>query len=341
MTDVLAGRPWRIVQGDALEVLRGLPDGSFDALVTDPPSGIGFMGKAWDKDRGGRAQWTAWLAEILLEARRVLKPGAWGVVWALPRTTHWTACALEDAGFQIRDRVAHLFGQGWPKSKASLKPAAEDWWLVRAPGPQRDLQIDACRIPGTVGTCDREPGNVSRDNYRTGGAAPGTYHFVDRGRWPANVVLDDFTAELLDEQSGELTSGAGAFKRASGLGYKGMTYGEDSRPEGAEQRSYGDTGGASRFFYVAKPSAAERHNGVRNTHPTVKPVALMQHLCKLVTPPDGLILDPFCGSGTTLIAARRDGFRALGIDEDADSVELARRRVETDVADAPLFERLG
>lgn len=102
--------------GDALEVLRTLDSASAHAMVTDPPAGISFMGKAWDGDRGGREKWIAWLAEIFREARRVLKPGAHALVWALPRTSHWTATALEDAGFEVRDVIVHLFGTGFPKS---------------------------------------------------------------------------------------------------------------------------------------------------------------------------------------------------------------------------------
>lgn len=102
--------------GDCLERLRELPDASLDSLVTDPPAGIAFMGKEWDKDKGGRDSWVAWMTNVMRECLRVLKPGAHGLVWALPRTSHWTATALENAGFEIRDVVTHLFGTGFPKS---------------------------------------------------------------------------------------------------------------------------------------------------------------------------------------------------------------------------------
>lgn len=112
---------WRIECGDALALLGTLADGSIDSLVTDPPAGIGFMGKDWDKDKGGRDPWIAWLTEIAKEAFRVMKPGAHGLVWALPRTSHWTATALEDAGFEIRDVITHHFGSGFPKSLDASK----------------------------------------------------------------------------------------------------------------------------------------------------------------------------------------------------------------------------
>lgn len=105
-----------LLQGDCLEVLKELPDDSVDSLVTDPPAGIAFMGKSWDEDKGGSKQWIAWMASVMKECLRVMKPGAHGLVWAIPRTSHWTATALEDAGFEIRDVITHIFGSGFPKS---------------------------------------------------------------------------------------------------------------------------------------------------------------------------------------------------------------------------------
>jgi hypothetical protein len=117
IADVLAGsQRWAIDVGDCVDVLRALPEACVDALVTDPPCGISFMGKKWDHDKGGRDHWVAWMTERMREAFRVMKPGAHGLVWALPRTAHWTALALEDAGFEIRDKVFHSFGVGFPKS---------------------------------------------------------------------------------------------------------------------------------------------------------------------------------------------------------------------------------
>lgn len=103
--------------GDCVEVMREMEPESIDAIVTDPPSGIHFMGKEWDHDRGGRQQWVAWMTTVMQEALRVAKPGAHAFVWALPRTSHWTATALEDAGWDVRDIVVHLFGSGFPKSQ--------------------------------------------------------------------------------------------------------------------------------------------------------------------------------------------------------------------------------
>lgn len=125
-----------IIHSDCLEALRTLPAESVDSLVSDPPAGISFMGRGWDGDKGGRDAWIQWLTEVMRECYRVLKPGAHGLVWAIPRTSHWTATALENAGFEIRDTILHCFGTGFPKSlniNKALKPAVEIWWLVRKP----------------------------------------------------------------------------------------------------------------------------------------------------------------------------------------------------------------
>ena len=104
--------------GDCLDVLREIPANSVDAILADPPAGISFMGRSWDSDKGGRDQWVAWLTEVMGECLRVIKPGGHALVWALPRTSHWTGWALESAGWQIRDRIAHQFYSGFPKSLA-------------------------------------------------------------------------------------------------------------------------------------------------------------------------------------------------------------------------------
>jgi site-specific DNA-methyltransferase (adenine-specific) len=117
---------WKIHQGDCLEVLRGFDDNSIDSMVTDPPAGISFMAKGWDSDKGGRDKWIAWLAEIMAEALRVLRPGAHALVWAFDKTQHWTMLAIDDAGFEIRQVVFHVHGQGFPKS-------TDPWRLVVQP----------------------------------------------------------------------------------------------------------------------------------------------------------------------------------------------------------------
>jgi DNA modification methylase len=211
--------------GDCLAVLPGLPDGSVDAVVTDPPAGIKFMGVGWDsfatpkgdkghdrsitfdkvagnhnpingidRQRTARAERTrfiAFLTPIMAGCMRVLKPGGYALVWALPRTSHWTATALEDAGFEIRDVITHLFGQGFPKGKGCLKPAAEHWILCRRPGPRvLPLNIDECRL-GTDAGWDYPNARGGKGCFDQ----PGLSRNLDvpmkatAGRWPANLCL--------------------------------------------------------------------------------------------------------------------------------------------------------
>ena len=156
--DVIEGRArWCVVEGDSADVLASLPPASVHALVTDPPAGIGFMGREWDKDRGGRAQWVAWLASVLGLARVAVRPGGRAFVWALPRTTHWTGCAVEDAGWAVETVVTHLFGTGWPKGASQLKPSSEHWYLART-GPSTGLNVDGCRV-----TYDRDPPDPAKN----------------------------------------------------------------------------------------------------------------------------------------------------------------------------------
>lgn len=382
---------WQVEQGDCLAVLRACPSNVVDALVTDPPSGIGFMGREWDSDRGGRDAWIAWLAERAREALRLLKPGAHGLVWALPRTSHWTATALEDAGFEVRDIVCHLFGTGFPKSirlgkrgaGTALKPAAEHWILVRKPCDGTTtatferwgtggLEIDACRISTDWNEPDRpeswkRSGHSAKPDAEKIAAPPGRgIECHPAGRWPANVVLShseacgDACAEGcavrgLDEQAGERKSGAvKPGSRRAGLGYHG------AKGSVLPERD-ASSGGASRFFYCAKPSPAERDLGLdalpvrtpaeltgraegsagmsnsragagrtagrKNHHPTVKSIALMRWLVRLVTPPGGVVLDPFTGSGTTGCAAVLEGAHFAGIEQDPEYVTIARARI--------------
>jgi hypothetical protein len=182
-----------LVQGDCLDVLRCLEDGEADALVTDPPSGTGFMQRKWDSFKS-RDAFVGFLTPRLAQCRRVCRPGAVGLVWALPRTSHWTALAIEEAGWVIEEKIYHLFGTGFPKAKHRLKPAAEEWVLCRNPGPLW-LGVEECRISTNVGRplierVDRGlVGNVwdgGVDGSLCGSRCAGT---TSQGRYPANLVL--------------------------------------------------------------------------------------------------------------------------------------------------------
>jgi site-specific DNA-methyltransferase (adenine-specific) len=221
-----------------------------------------------------------------------------------------------------------------------LKPAAEHWILIKAPGELRELRIEENRI----GTEKRVPGSPPKAANLTYGARPASAadestagYDANVGRWPANFALshsdecDDVCGEgcpvkMLNEQSGELKSGG--FKaggKRGALGYMG------NPQQTLEREIPPSVGSASRFFYQAKPSTKERSTGLpsgsRNTHTTVKSIALMQHLINLVAAPGELILDPFTGSGSTGVAALANGCRFIGIEREAEYIEIARQRV--------------
>jgi hypothetical protein len=355
-----------LFHGDATLLGSHVRENFVDALITDPPAGIGFMGTEWDGDKGGRARWIAWLRDLLVSSYRAMKPGAHGLVWALPRTSHWTATALEDVGFEIRDVHHHLFGTGFPKSLTAasadiptgtgtaLKPAVEHWILVRKPldGTLEQnfarwgtgvIAVDACRIDGKPDAPGSTP-PTANSNRQTHGAMIRQPYVVPDGRWPAHLSLDEFAADELDAQAGVRKSGSA---RAGGSRSRANTYGEPSGPRFAHDIA-ASSGGASRFFFVAKPSRKERDlgldhlaastggeatgredgskgtknpragagrtGGARNTHPTVKSIALMRWLVRLITPPGGIVLDPFAGSGSTGVAALAEGARFLGVE---------------------------
>jgi DNA modification methylase len=441
-----------------------MPDASVDAVVTDPPYGLSFMGKRWDYDVPSEDVWR--------ECLRVLKPGGHLLAFAGTRTQHRMAVRIEDAGFEIRDMIAWVYGSGFPKSldvskaidkcngepnrllrftawmrttglkakaiddtlKAAgmisqtsnfavhyfndgqpaiptaamwqhvrplcddvpawvdelverieaerevvgqgyrvdkktsavpisgatpdghyditapateaarqwagwgtaLKPALEPITVARKPlvatvaanvleHGTGGLNVDGCRV-GTGD--DRTPGGATgkridpQGGYSGGwGFAPNGVSRATGGRWPANLIHDGS-----DEVVG-LFPVTGASKAAprGGTNPNPMDWG-NGRADGNITKGHDDNGGsAARFFYCAKASKADRDEG--NGHPTVKPTDLMRYLCRLVTPPGGLVLDPFTGSGSTGKAAIREGFRFVGIEREAEYVEIARARI--------------
>lgn len=317
-----------ILRGDCRQVMAAMPDACVDAIVTDPPYGLSFMGREWDHGVPAAETWA--------EALRVAKPGAHLVAFGSPRLHHRLMVAIEDAGWEIRDCLMWLYGSGFPKNaRVQLKPAWEPIILARKPlagtvaanvleHGTGALNVDGCRV-GNEQTVTRRNGNSG---------AHGRYRRDTRkfervnppGRWPANLVLDEAAAALLDAQSGELTSGkmAAGTVRATP---RGACYSGDM-PNATAHDTIGDSGGASRFFYCAKASTDERTIGgtVDNRHPTLKPLDLMRWLVRLVTPTGGTVLDPFVGSGTTAAAARIEGFRCIGIEREAEYADVAAER---------------
>jgi DNA modification methylase len=391
--------------GDCLDVLATLPEGSVDTIITDPPYGLTFMGKDWDRGVPGVAFWQA--------ALRVAKPGAMLLAFGGTRTHHRLMCAIEDAGWEIRDCLMWLYGSGFPKSHDISKG------IDRAAGAEREVigqgssgittgsdkrnfeqgkrarlydaqttfditapATDAARAFNGWGTALKpawEPiivamkpldGTFAQNAIRYGVAGLNVDGGrVGMGRFPANLILDEDAAGMLDEQSGVSRSVASSNRNGNNVqGVTGMV-----APRSIDMvRGHNDSGGASRFFYVAKASRSERERGLdgmprvrndfqretsglnqdrpnregrnpavpsMNHHPTVKPLALMRYLCTLTaTPTGGMVLDPFMGSGTTGIAAIQTGRRFIGVEIDPDYLKIAERRIESARVQLPLFE---
>ena len=415
-----------IINNDCKVFLKRIPDNRIDSMVTDPPAGINFMGKAWDKYT--RDVFIKEMSSIYTECLRVLKPGAHAFVWALPRTSHWTATALEDAGFEIRDIVTHVFGSGFPKSYnigkgvdkklgneretvgiqklrgtaatlkgnanrtdwydqgeggtftpevnitkgnsiwegwgTNLKPASENWILCRKPLSEKTIadnvlkwgtggiNIDGSRI-GTEGGTKKD--NIIKDNKGMFNSKTlnNTCDVVniDGGRFPANFIHDG-SDEVMEEFDKAGTSKSVPF---TGDGRK-----QDTRNNGWGTKRvgdwiYSDEGNPSRFFYCSKPSSKEKDAGLedmeekviegrdegqdernvphknrtsarRNIHPTVKSIKLMKYLITMITPPHGIVLDPFMGSGSTGVACGND-FKFLGIEKEKEYFDIAEKRI--------------
>lgn len=506
----------KLLQGDCFEVMQEFPDNSIDLVLTDPPAGIGFMNCDWDKDKGGRDSWIKWMADIAAECLRVTKPGGHALVWALPRTSHWTATAWENGGWQPRDKIAHVFGTGFPKSHngpwggTALKPAMEDWWLLRKPligtvaanfaeYGTGGLNIDACR----VGTDVRTTKWSGTANYKVAIARDG--ESVCTGRWPANLLHDgseevtalfpmtkkapkprdggfrgesasrgnvDFKSGCTPtlpvvrgdsgsaarffmtlpfekecalcyntcskasnndtenetwkiilarnaEKSGWTSQAISEFiVRVNVIGQANVSLAQNARSAGSlcdscamsiavalagiktsafrseelgvilasigsskssillqnlvsfaelwgnidtipttkslsllfgsvrdaiasstkkasEEEAAGGNGQEKetlcRLKYCAKASRRER--GEANTHPTVKPIALMEYLCNLASRPGAVVLDPFMGSGTTGIACQNLNRNFIGIEMNEEYFEIAKSRINNAVVE--------
>jgi len=342
----------KLINADCIEAMKAMLDDSVDSIVTDPPYELGFMGKSWD------ATGIAFNVEVWQQALRVLKPGGHLIAFSGSRTYHRMAVAIEDAGFQIRDQIMWVYGSGFPKSHniskkiegwngwgTALKPAHEPMVLARKPvvGTVANnvltygvggLNIDGSRVEfqSESDKASATPqGKVTVNNVgnmpdvEDGGRKELARPDNSGGRFPANFIHDgsDEVVALFPDTKSPKT-----YRRSSKA-----TANIDWNPKEAdtEQLGFGDSGSAARFFYCAKASKRDRNEGLdetKNHHPTVKPTSLMQYLVRLVTPPNGTVLDPFMGSGSTGKACAYEGFKFIGIEQSAEYVEIARARIK-------------
>ena len=337
--------------GDCLDVLKTLADNSVDAVVTDPPYGLSFMGKKWDYDVPSEDVWR--------ECLRVLKPGGHLLAFAGTRTQHRMAVRIEDAGFEIRDMIAWLYGSGFPKSldvskaidksldvKREVVGRSENWgaskaadgkaaygdyaggWDITAPATPAARQWSGW---GTALKPAMEPVTIARKPL-IGTVAE---NVLTHGTGAINV--DGCRVHSDDAQGGTYTIkrfAPGASVNRDGIWKQDVEFTGEMKAgrwpanvihDGSEE-PVGLLGDAVRFFYCAKASKRDRGKG--NNHPTVKPTDLMRYLVRLVTPPGGVVLDPFMGSGSTGKAAVLEGFGFIGIEREKQYIEIARARIE-------------
>jgi site-specific DNA-methyltransferase (adenine-specific) len=334
----------KLIHGDCLEKLKELPDCSVDSVVTDPPYGLSFMGKRWDHDVPSEAIWR--------ECLRVLKPGGHLLAFAGTRTQHRMAVRIEDAGFEIRDMIAWVYGTGFPKSLDVSKAIdkGEGIWRGRAgaqsspngamSGPNYERSEKGNPVThaavqwqgwGTALKPALEPITVARKPL---GEKTVAANVLAHGTGAINVDGCRVGTETITQRLATVVGGKSIGAKAVGVPQKAT--GETTQTIGrwpanlihdGSDETAGLLGEAARFFYCAKASKKDRDDG--NAHPTVKPTDLMRYLCRLVTPPKGIVLDPFMGSGSTGKAAMLEGFDFIGIEREENYMGIAKARINS------------
>jgi site-specific DNA-methyltransferase (adenine-specific) len=337
---------WQVINGNSAEILKTYPDNSFDCVVTDPPYGISFLGKAWDHNTGDR--------EVYEQCLRVLKPGGHLLAFSAARTYHHLAMTVELCGFEIRDQIMWIYGSGFPKSQdvgkqidKKNKTTDSEWsgWGTQLKPAHEPIVMARKPVIGSIrlNVLEHGTGAINIDATRVG------------ERFPANVIHDG-SNEVINLFPNSNGSG-GSTPNTKVTGYGKLGGGSSTYTPNDRTTHNSGSGSAARFFYCPKVSGKERHighdkppamfgnvqgcygpdgkrmaegldnRGGGNNHPTVKPIELMKYLIKLVTPIYGHILDPFNGSGSTGCAAVELGFDYTGIELDPNYVEIATKRI--------------
>lgn len=376
-------KSFELLNGDCLQLLKWIESDSIDAIVTDPPYGLAFMGKKWDYDVPSVEIWT--------ECLRVLKPGGHLLAFGGTRTYHRMVVNIEDAGFEIRDQIQWLYGSGFPKSHdvskgidnqagaereitkpgqkkdtefsgkfdqasselrerrdrpatdeakkwagwgTALKPANEPICLARKPLEKGltiaenvmkwgtgALNIDASRIglDANVNLSAKQK-NFDAMGYGGNSETDGVSSYNPQGRWPANVLFDEQAAEVLDEQAGSVSRFFYVAKASKAERNKGL----EGMPKVSKGHLASESGGGGGWSHDTEKNPNLPRE---NFHPTVKPIKLMEYLIKLITPPNGIVLDPFMGSGSTGVASQNLKLEFLGIERDKQYFEIANKRI--------------
>jgi len=368
---------------DCLTRLKQLEENSIDSIVTDPPYGLSFMGKKWDYDVPSQ--------EIWAECLRVLKPGGHLLAFAGTRTQHRMAVRIEDAGFEIRDMIAWVYGSGFPKSMDVSK------YIDKAAGAEREEIGESKWANRTPNGCVGVRGNTfdktkaitatateaARQWQGWGTALKPALEPITVARKPLiGTVAENVLAHGTGALNIDATRVGTETRINAGMSSLGVMHDDEWKPRDVSSTVTGrwpanlihdgsdevvglfpadKQGSAARYFYCAKASKRDRDDGLdgfqektkkvpviqtvgvglhgqsedgkqislaKNFHPTVKPTDLMRYLCRLVTPPNGVVLDPFMGSGSTGKAAMLEGFQFIGIERESEYVEIAKARIQ-------------
>ena len=339
---------YQIIQGDNRETLKTIPDNSIDAIVTDPPYGIDFLGKSWDANTGA--------LETYQECLRVLKPGGHILAFSAARTYHHLAVTLEQAGFEIRDQIMWIYSSGFPKAQqvkgfegwknGGLKPGHEPIALARKPTKLSieknmhlhgvgALNIDATRV-AIEGADTRSGGSngVSRLTFGEGITSNEdsfvAYEANDKGRFPSNVIgeIPLYQKYFYCPKVSRKERHIGFDENSKGANIDANTHGKTPFCDDC-QKTFNGSNDHSACDPALKTFKEKRNQNAPdgNNHPTVKPIELMKYLIKLITPPGGTVLDPFNGSGSTGCAAVELGHPYIGCELDPAYVEIANKRI--------------
>lgn len=324
---------------DCLAQLDKLPENSVDAVVTDPPYEIKFMNNDWDKAG------IAFNPETWLKVMRVLKQGGYLLSFSHTKRFHRMVVAIEDAGFEIRDTIMWLYGSGFPKSLDVGK------MIDKKLGVKRRV-IGKAKGVGSNNTSSMNSGKGASQEFASeydktiatsseakkwdgwGTVLKPAYEPIVMARKP---IKGSMTDNVLKHGVGCINVGECRISDSISANEKGRFPANvihDGSDEVSDKFPYTKEGSVSRFFYTAKASKKERNYGVyKNNHPTVKPIKLMQYLIRLVTPKNGIVLDPFMGSGSTALALLKENWNRnanygfIGIEKDFDYFKIAEKRI--------------